>query len=293
MRDGPRRAAPRREVGQERAVALAGHRLAGVHVQLAERGSGDHREGVPFRAEPAQRPGQLGAGARVAEGVAGHAYVGRAPGKPGQAVLACRDDHVLPHRSGLGTGGAGSRVNADLSHARRPQQHRAVERFERRGAVAGALRGDPHAAGAGVPDRVDHVGGRPGLHNNRGALVHGQVPRLARLVVAGLARDENLARNSRPQRFQVAVGNGVLDVHCFLLSFVGPAQGYEILGSRCSSLLVGVLDAFWPSAPGSIPGRMGRSLTRTPVAALDDLGGGPRPSSPGGSTPRCSGYCVR
>jgi len=38
---------------------------------------------------------------------------------------------------------------------------------------------------------------------------------------------------------------------------------------------------------------MGRSLTRTPVAALDDLGGGPRPRSPSGSTPRCSGYCVR
>ena len=28
-----------------------------------------------------------------------------------------------------------------------------------------------------------------------------------RLVVAGLARDENLARESRPQGFQVAVGN--------------------------------------------------------------------------------------
>src|SRR6266487_6094294 len=41
--------------------------LAGVHVQLAERGGGDHREGVQFRAEPAQRLDQLGTGARVAE----------------------------------------------------------------------------------------------------------------------------------------------------------------------------------------------------------------------------------
>ena len=64
----------------------------------------------------------------------------RAPGQSGQAVLCCRDDHVLPHRAGLGAGGAGSRVNVDLPHARRPQRHRAVERFERRGAVAGALR---------------------------------------------------------------------------------------------------------------------------------------------------------
>jgi hypothetical protein len=95
-------------------------------------------------------------------------------------------------------------------HRRRPQQHRAVERFERRGAVAGALRGDPHRAGAGAPDRPGHVGGRLGLYDNRGPLVHGQVPCLARLVVAGLARDENLARDSRPQGFQVAVGTGVL-----------------------------------------------------------------------------------
>jgi hypothetical protein len=58
-------------------------------------------------------------------------------------VLCCRDDHVLPYRAGLGAGDADGRVNVDLPHARRPQQHRAVERFERRGAVAvpcGAIR---------------------------------------------------------------------------------------------------------------------------------------------------------
>jgi hypothetical protein len=34
-----------------------------------------------------------------------------------------------------------------------------VKRLERLGAVAGALRGDPHPVGAGLPDRLGHVGG--------------------------------------------------------------------------------------------------------------------------------------
>ena len=51
-----------------------------------------------------------------------------------------------------------------------------------------------------------------------GAQFYGQVPRLARLVVAGLALGENLARDSRPQGFEVGIGIGVLAVHCFLPS---------------------------------------------------------------------------
>ena len=47
------------------------------------------------------------------------------------------------------------------------------------------------------------------------AAQHGQVPRPARLVIAGLARDENPARDSRPQRLQAAAGSRVRDVHCF------------------------------------------------------------------------------
>ena len=52
--------------------------------------------------------------------------------------------------------------------------------------MAGALRGDAHPVGAGVPDRLGHVGGRLGLHDDRGPLVHGQVPRLPGLDAAGL-----------------------------------------------------------------------------------------------------------
>jgi len=44
------------ELGEERTVALGGHRLVGVHVELLERGGGDRREGVQLRAECAQCP---------------------------------------------------------------------------------------------------------------------------------------------------------------------------------------------------------------------------------------------
>src|SRR5262245_66083348 len=50
---------------------------------------------------------------------------------------------------------------------------------------------------------------------------------MPRLVKAGLAREENLARDGRPQRFQAAAGSGVRSVHCFLLSFAAPTWGYR------------------------------------------------------------------
>ena len=179
-------------------------------------GRGDAVGGQPVAAGQPAEP--------AAEGVPGHPHVRGGARERGQAVLGGRDGHVLPHRAGLGAGGAGGRVDADPAHPRRPEQHRAVQRFERSGAVAGALRGDPDPVGAGVPDRLGHVGGRPGLHDNGGPLVHGQVPRLARLVIAGLARDENLARDSRPQGFQAAAGGDVRSVHCFLLSCLRSAD---------------------------------------------------------------------
>jgi hypothetical protein len=127
-------------------------------------------------------------------------------------VLGRPVGHVLPYRASLGAGGAGGRVDVHFPHACRPQQHGAVQRFERSGAVAGALRGDPDPLGAGVPDRQSHVGGRPGFHDDGGPLVHGQVPRLTGLVVAGLARHENLTCDSRPEGFQAAAGSDVRSV---------------------------------------------------------------------------------
>jgi hypothetical protein len=134
----------------------------------------------------------------AAEGVARHADVRRGARESSQAPLACGDGHVLPLGTGFGAGGAGVRVHAHASHPRRPEQHRALQRLERLRAVAGALRGDPHPVRAGKPHRVHHVGGRLGHHGGGGPLVGGEVPRSARLVVAGLARDENLAGDRSP-----------------------------------------------------------------------------------------------
>jgi hypothetical protein len=130
-------------------------------------------------------------------------------------MLTRRDGHVLPQGACVGAGGTADRVDADAVHPRCPQQHRAPERLERLGAVAGALVGDPHATRAGEPDRLRHIGGRLGHYNDCGPLVDGQVPGLACLVIADVARGENLAGDRCPQRFQVAADNGVRGGHCF------------------------------------------------------------------------------
>ena len=365
------------EVGQECAVARARHRLAGVHVQLAERGGGDHRDGVHLWAEPAQRADQLGAGARVAEagsledgegpaaqrlgdlgqrrhpqqvadggdlvrdrcgpfapgvqdlrgaldreeqvpgvqlpdrvqphlqrghhphaaaapdrpeqvrlvagvgadqvtaggdelgrgdavggqpvtagqkaepaaqGVAGHTDARRAPGQPGQAVLCCRDDHVLPHRAGLGAGGAGSRVNVDP-----PQDVVRSSIAPSSGSSGAAPWPVPCGAIRIARARAYRTVWATSAADSASTTTEGRWS-TARFHAwrawssAGLARDENLARDSRPQGFQVAVGNGVLDGHCFLLSFVAPAWGYGILRS-CRSSLFSCVPASVMTAP--------------------------------------------
>jgi hypothetical protein len=50
------------EAGQERAVTSAGRRLGRSMSSWPSAGGADQRDGVPFGAEPAQRPGQLDAG---------------------------------------------------------------------------------------------------------------------------------------------------------------------------------------------------------------------------------------
>ena len=75
--------------------------------------------------------------------------------------------------------------------------------------MTGALRGDPHPPGPGEPDRLHHVGGRLRHYDESRPLVGGQVPRLPRLVIAGLAQGEDVAGNRGPQRFQIAAGHAV------------------------------------------------------------------------------------
>ena len=168
-------------------------------------GRGDAVGGQPVAAGQPAQP--------AAEGVAGHADVRGGARERGQAMLPGRDGHVLPQGAGFGAGGASGRVDAHAAHPHGPQQHRIFQRLERLRAVAGALRGDPHPAGTGEPDRLYHVGGRLGHHDDSGTLVGGEVPRLPRLVIAVVARGENVAGNRGPQRFQVAAGDGVRGGH--------------------------------------------------------------------------------
>jgi hypothetical protein len=74
-------------------------------------------------------------------------------------VLAGGDGHVLPLGAGFGAGGAGGRVDVDAPHAPRLEQDHILERLERHGAVAGALRRDPHPLRARELHGLDEIGG--------------------------------------------------------------------------------------------------------------------------------------
>jgi hypothetical protein len=152
----------------------------------------------------------------AAEGVAGHAHVRRGARQRGQAVLPGRYRHVLPLGARTGPGGTGRGIDIHPPHARCPEQHCVPQRLERLGAAAGALRRDPHPLRAGEPDRLHHVGGGLGHHDGSRPLVHGQVPRPTRRVIASVAGDENVAGDGGPQRFRGA-GHDIRGVHCFLL----------------------------------------------------------------------------
>jgi hypothetical protein len=88
---------------------------------------------------------------------------------------------------------------------------------------------------AGKPDGPRHIGGRLGEHNGGRPLVDGQVPRPARLVVAMITRDQNVAGDGSAQRHHGAMGCGVRHVHLTHPSrFI--AAGYAA-GSLCCHLL--------------------------------------------------------
>ena len=72
-----------------------------------------------------------------------------------------------------------------------------VERAERAGAVAGALRRDAQAALAGEVDDRDDVGGVGGEGDGGGPLVDREVPGAAREVVRLVARGDDVAREGR------------------------------------------------------------------------------------------------
>jgi len=149
---------------QVRLVAAVSAREAAVHGDEFDGGHAVGREPVAARqpADPA------------AERIARHAHVRRGARERGEAVLGGGDGHVLPFGARLGAGDAGRRMDVDAPHARRLEQHRAVQRLQRHGAVAGAPRSDAHPLRAGELHRSDHIGGRLGEHDSRRPLVRSE-----------------------------------------------------------------------------------------------------------------------
>jgi hypothetical protein len=76
---------------------------------------------------------------------------------PKLPVLGRRVGDLLPDRARLDAGDPGRWVDTYSPHAAGLDQDRVGQRAERRGVVAGALRGDPQAVVAGVLDGGDDV----------------------------------------------------------------------------------------------------------------------------------------
>ena len=123
----------------------------------------------------------------AADCVADHADIGRGARQCRQAMLGRGLDDLDPDGAGLGPGNPRGGIDADLAHALGLDQDGVGQQAERRGVVAGALRGDPQPVRAGETDDLGDVLRAGGQRNRRGMLVHGQVPGPAGLIPAGVA----------------------------------------------------------------------------------------------------------
>ena len=199
----------------------------------------DGRDAVRGQAVAAREPAEA-----AAERVADHADVRRGAGEAREAVLGRGEGDLLPQHAGLGARGLGLRVDLEPAHAARADENRVVEGLQGVGEVAGALSRHAHAAPPGVLDHGDDVVGGLGEDDRRGPLVGGQVPRLARGVPVGFAREDDLAVE------QVAEN---ADAGCLLC---GRDRG---AGHRKSSVLVGSV-----VGRASLSHRPGQAEMRTP-----------------------------
>jgi hypothetical protein len=125
----------------------------------------------------------------------------------GEAVLAGRADDVAPLCACLDAGDAVVGIDLDAAHLVRLDEQRVAEVAERRGVVAGALRGDPQALALGVQDGGDHLVGVAGHGDSGRPLVDRKVPCGAHLVVARVAGADDVERlkshgiHARDRRF--------------------------------------------------------------------------------------------
>ena len=189
---------------------------AGVDLGQLEQVELDRRHGAEAAAAAAQRPEQVRVGVRVdaarlavggheldrahavagqalasrepadaaAERVADDAGVGRGAVQRRKAVLAGRGHDVAPERARLGPRAARLGIDLDAGHAGGLEQQRAVERAERKRAVAGALQRDAHPGATGEVHGRLHVRRVLRVHDGGRMLVDGEVPGHARGIPA-------------------------------------------------------------------------------------------------------------
>ena len=134
----------------------------------------------------------------AAERVADHADVGGGAGHRAEPVLAGRLGELEREHAGLDPRRPGVGVDLDTAHALGLEQDRALERRQRRGAVAGALGGDLEAVVGGEADGRGDVVGALGEDDGVRLLVGDQVPGGARLVPVGVVGGGDAAGDRQP-----------------------------------------------------------------------------------------------
>jgi hypothetical protein len=112
-------------------------------------------------------------------------------------MLAGRPSHVLPLGARFGAGGAGGWVNLHPPHRVRLSGI-ASSSGSRDGEPSGPLRGVSYPLRTGELHRTGHVDGGLGEHDGNRPLVDEEVPRVARVVAAALARDVKPPLRWRP-----------------------------------------------------------------------------------------------
>ena len=103
---------------------------------------------------------------------------------------------IAPGAAALDAHRAVRRVDADALHAREVDHQAVVAGAEAGAVVAAAAHGEGQAVLAGEVDGADHIGHIDAAGNQRRALVDHAVVDLARLLVVGVARLDQLAAHT-------------------------------------------------------------------------------------------------
>ena len=156
-----------------------------------------------LQASPCARPSQPRPPPRVSPATP---TLGANPATAREPVLARGVGDLAGQSARLDPGDPCGGIDADRSHPRGLQQHRAVDRPEGPGAVAGRLRGNAQPVLERELDHGADVVGAGRLDDHIGALVDRQVPGPAGVVPAGIARPGQRAGEPRAELGEVVRG---------------------------------------------------------------------------------------